>query len=172
MRALAPYFGSASLLALVAALGFAVSVQLGRPQGTLNAEIADPTVVETDGAGFTLPSARPAVFYDAITDRPLFSPERRPRTAEPMVEPEAPVVTEEPEVPEMAAAPSLEPPNLRLMGVMTIDGTAAALVQLSDAPAEWVKVGQSLGGWDLKDIGPDWITLTHEETETRVDMYR
>ena len=108
---------------------------------------------------------RPAIYYEAITDRPLFAPDRRPFT--PVIIAPAPPSSE----PEPEPIPEL-PPELVLMGTMGTAQNPIALIEHDGASAEWAAVGTDFEGWALTDIGPDWIVISDGTTDLRLDMFQ
>lgn len=111
----------------------------------------------------TLRGMRPNAYYDAVTDRPLFAPQRRP--FEPAV-----VVDTEPQAPEPVAVEEPQP-IFRLKGVMNIDGGYRALVESSAGVTEWIEEKNELSGWVIEEIGPDWVEIKKNESSIRLDMY-
>lgn len=99
---------------------------------------------------FTPLSIEPLSAYAVISDRPLFSPERRPLVA-PTVAP-APVA---PVMPQVAA-----PTDLRLSAIVTTGGKQIALIQRGGGSStERVAIGATLSGWQVIAIERDSVTL-------------
>lgn len=166
---LLPTLGTGLLAALTIGLGLAVSrapfeVPLEGEAGT--------TAVTATGNGGTntlnLPAPRPAVFYEAVTDRPLFAPGRRPEQQQPEVPApvEAPAVIDTPTEPE-----PVQPADLQLHGTLDDGRTGRALVSIGGEPATWLQQGDSIAGWTIATIGPDWIDLEQDSRKTRIDLY-
>lgn len=111
---------------------------------------------------------RPAVYYAAITDRPLFAPMRRP----------TPPDSGQVEVlPQADAEPVADLPAEAVVPVLTLHGTMAmtdggsALIGAEDQPPEWVAVGGNIAGFTLNTVGPDWAQLSSSKTELKLDLY-
>jgi general secretion pathway protein N len=90
----------------------------------------------------------PMSVYDAINDRPLFLPSRKPIAA--------------PAAAGTAAAPAGPPPlpAVTLVGVLLGGGNSVAEIKTNGAAfSQAMRVGDTLGGWQIAAIGPDHITL-------------
>jgi hypothetical protein len=86
--------------------------------------------------------------FDAINDRPLFLPTRKPLA----------VPADKAAANTGATAPPL--PSLALVGVILDGQNSLAMVKLAGAPfAEAMAVGASIGGWQITSVGPDKIVL-------------
>jgi len=92
----------------------------------------------------------------ATVERPLFAPQRsRP-----------PVAAEEHE--EVAAPPPPPPPSYELLGVVTHDGRAIALLsRAEDGTSFRVEVGDTVGGWQVSSVEPKSVRLTRQDGTTR-----
>ena len=91
--------------------------------------------------------APPQAAFEAINDRPLFLPSRKPIAA-PATGP--------------GAAPAGPPPlpNMAVVGVIGDAQNSIAMVKLGGAPfAQAMGVGAALGGWQIASIAPDKIVL-------------
>jgi hypothetical protein len=118
--------------------------------------------------GAWVPVRRPAVYYAAITDRPLFAPLRRP------VPPDSGLAEAQPEaaaVPEADIADQAVVPVLALHGTMVMSGGGSALIGVDDQPPEWIAVGGVIAGFTVNSIGPDWAQLSSSKTDLKLDMY-
>jgi hypothetical protein len=106
--------------------------------------------------------------FDAVLERPLFSPTRRPRT---MPAPLVPVAAE----PQFAAASKPEPdePPFRLVGTVSRRGSSEALVTLGGS-GELVRLeaGGELEGWVVNGIGPDHLEVERDGTRRRLEILR
>lgn len=168
---LLPLLGTASLIAVVAMLG-AKALEVSR------VELQQPATLETTQNSVPISDSaqivtRPAIYYAAITDRPLFEPDRRPYVAEPQTPPPEPEplavpIIEEPEPVVQVEAP---PPTLSLQGIMTRDNKNAALIGIDGADPEWMAQGEPISTWVLSEIGNDWIEISRDARRIRVDMY-
>ena len=111
---------------------------------------------------------RPAVYYAAITDRPLFAPSRRPTP---------PDGSQAAVLPQAEAAPAVDlstetvVPVFTLHGTMAMAGAGSALIGADNQPPEWVAVGGSIAGFTLNTVGPDWAQLSSSKTELKLDLY-
>lgn len=115
----------------------------------------------------TLPVPRPAVFYAAITQRPLFAPSRRP--GKPLADAALPDITSTDPV--VSVVPPAPAPSITLKGTaLTRDGWTA-LIGTEDQPAKWVSLGGTLYGFTLVAVGPDWAELTSETSDLKLELY-
>lgn len=134
------------LVGVVAAMGFALvadrsstvdapaqAVQL--PEGT--ATIEEVMLEFPDRAAFA-----------AITERPLFLPDRRPLAGDETDNRAAP-----------APKAELPPPQVVLSGIVTIGEGRRALMALPREDAQLYATGQSLGGWRVSEITEDSVEL-------------
>lgn len=88
-----------------------------------------------------------------VTDRQLFSPERRDFAAAAI----APFIP----APPLAVAAETQPMHLdiKLIGTRNIRASRAALMQYSDADAEWFPLGETIEGWTIHEISSREVTL-------------
>ena len=114
-----------------------------------------------------MPQSRPDVFYQAITQRPLFAPSRRPNEPVSVV---APATTTRPVQPQPAPI-ARQPENLRLTGVFGQDAAKSALIDDSNGHAIWVQVETQIDGWTVTDIGADWILLSDGDATFRLELF-
>ena len=167
---LLPLVGTASLLAVLMLLGMQASkvyqTKLTHP------EPAAPIDMPTEKSAPNLTAARPAVYYNAITQRPLFEPSRRPYVQK--IEPPEPEPTPESVVktPEPAPEKETPPPGVLLQGVIADKERNAALISVNGQEPSWVTQGQDIQGWTLNAIGNDWIEISRQARIIRVDMYK
>lgn len=115
------------------------------------AEFALPDVhVKPKAIAMQMPApfiAPPQAAFEAINDRPLFLPSRKPIAA-PATSP--------------GAAPAGPPPlpNMAVVGVIGDAQNSIAMVKLAGSPfAQAMGVGASLGGWQIASIAADKIVL-------------
>lgn len=113
------------------------------------------------GEARVLPSPRPDVFYEAITDRPLFAPSRRPEMISEVVAIEEPKQIEE----------ILRPENLVLSGVLGGTPSRSAFISVGGLEGEWFRTNDEIEGWAITDIGPDAITLTDGNDSFRLELF-
>lgn len=163
MAKLLPLAGTLLLtIIMAAALGWAAhSSQQMASSDTISAAPYIPGPVPAIAAP-ELAAPRPAIFYKAITDRPLFAPGRRPASQTAEVQPENPV----------PAATHAEPSaKFTLKGTMQIGEKVSALLELNDGDPVWLEVGETLAEWKLTDVSGDWIELTKNSEIIRVELY-
>ncbi|WP_134643102.1 hypothetical protein [Pseudaestuariivita atlantica] len=102
--------------------------------------------------------------YDAILERPLFAPTRRPVVIAALPEPEPDLTTQ-------LAAPEAPAPVIRLRGVIGATGGNRALVTVDGADGGWLTEGTEVSGWTVTGIGPDWLDISRGEIRKRIDLY-
>ncbi|MCB2099956.1 MAG: hypothetical protein KDE22_03745 [Rhodobacterales bacterium] len=99
--------------------------------------------------------------FAVITNRPVFSPTRRP--PEPKPEPPVPVAKAAP------AEPEIETGQYRLIGVIIDEGGSIALVKDKRSPDMLrVSVGDTLAGWTVEKVEADSITLRQDDVVDQV----
>lgn len=167
---LLPMVGTGLLAGLVAILA-ARAVDFGAGATPVSPSIALANPVEIGPQ--TSPSEpvrtrgpRNAVFYAAITDRPLFAPTRRPVVAETDLEPQP---VEEVVVPSDDVATVF--PEFRFLGSMTTEAGALALIAAGEGAAEWLARDMEVQGWRLDAIGEDWVELSSGDRKTRLELF-
>lgn len=89
--------------------------------------------------------------FSVITERPLFSPSRRPNAPR-----EAAPVS----MPQPVAPVPLAPPAATLVGILLSPEGGAAVLRLADGKSSSLTRGDRLGEWVLVEIEPDRIVLT------------
>jgi hypothetical protein len=97
-------------------------------------------------------AAQPLDLLSDTRDRPLFSPTRRPPPPPP------------PPVVERVAPPApVPPPNVVLLGVVTDENGARAVVR-SNSPDKIVRarLGELIDGWQVTQIEPRRLVLSHD----------
>lgn len=127
-----------------------------------------PQVTAAAPVALDLPPEQPPVYespapnqFDAIANRPLFSPSRRPFVPE--VEEEAEAAPE--------AEPDLGPPEVELVGVMLSDKQRAALLApTAGGQLQWLYEGQSWEDWVIEKIEPDRATLRQGERGAMLEL--
>lgn len=160
--------GAVELLALLLALAAAIVLVWPAAVTIPAVERSAPT-----------PPVRPAVappsdsLRDAIVATNLFSGSRRApreRFRLPGTEPLAPLPTEPLPLPPGASEPMVGP---QLFGIVQVDGTARALLQVqSDLPPRLVAVGDRVGGWRVQRIAADRIELQSSSGTRTVRLSR
>lgn len=108
--------------------------------------------------------------YPEITERPLFSPERRPfvpaQNEEAGVE-GAVVMHEDSPVPSVA-----ELDGLVVRGVLISNGSRQAVIELGvTGPSEIVGIGYQRGGWELTRIESGGVTFSNGTTDYEVELW-
>ena len=170
MASFLPFFGTGTLILSVALIGKQAVTIVTTPQDDLNAKNSIKTELSfSEKSKIVFRKDRSDIYYSAITERPLFAPTRRPVSA---VDRTLPDTILENVAPVEASAPeALKPPQLALHGVMNSLDHLSALLSLNDSTPEWFSQGAVIQGWNLGAIGDDWVILTRNEHEHRVDMY-
>ena len=125
-------------------------------------EVSPQSVPPHAAADASWPKPRPLASFDrfvAITDRPLFSPTRRPRPVRP---PEAPQPTgprRDPEPPPLEAV---------LAGILISPEGNSAILRLDEGRSAIVRQGGVLKGWTLKAVSSDRVVFSLAGSETEV----
>ena len=124
------------------------------------------SALQIDSPDTRQPSASPIrrsdVYYQAITDRPIFSETRRPFTPE-QAPPEP--VSESPQKTTEA------PPLVRLLGVMSGAEQTRVLVSVDGNTPIWLSQGEKIGAWTISETGTDWFEIASGEQSIRLDLY-
>jgi len=129
--------------------------------GELTAEPPAPAAA-TEPPAAPVPAAPPAqerVFvmpplqsYAEVTERPLFSPSRRPAT-----------------VTQQVAGPAS---SLALVGVVISRDGGVALIRSGKAPAlARVREGQQIEGWTVRSIAPDRVVVRNGTSEAQLKLH-
>ncbi|SMR83565.1 hypothetical protein SAMN04488030_0042 [Aliiroseovarius halocynthiae] len=167
-----PVLGTGILLGVVVALGALTITQMFAPERTVvqfasqKTNIASVQNANTSTAP-DLPK-RAAVYFEAISERPIFAPTRRPavETVEEIAVIEPEVVPEPVEI-----KPSL-PPNIKLHGISGDRENLSALLSIEGGSPDWAPVGTLFGNWKLTDVGADWVLLKSGDAFHRVELYQ
>ena len=170
IKRLFPLIGTSSLLFVVAMLGWKMAeVYKAKPAFVSEMAVGAPQTPAMAAIRAQAPQ-RPAIYYAAITDRPLFEPSRRPYIQQEI----APEPTPDPvaEAPTPTAPEELPPPELTLQGVMTLNDSVAALIGINGETPEWVSIGDPISDWTLSEVGSDWIEISRKARHIRVEMYK
>jgi hypothetical protein len=150
------------LLLACAGLGTVVALELSEGVPIAPAVTAAPPeagALDAPGEPLTF-EPPPRRRFQAIGDRPLFSPSRRPWE---------PPVEDTPVSPEAAAPPPA--PALALVGVLLTAQSRAALLQGEEQGAlAWVREGEEWSGWHLDLVEQDRVHLRAGEREEVVEL--
>lgn len=146
---------------------WALDVTAKQP-GLPSFEMAPPQATRAAPSRAASRPLRPEVYYDAVTQRPLFAPDRRPLVLDDTSE----AAPEEPVVAAKSEPVVVPPPALLLLGVMGTADENRALVQNADGEALWLTQGTELGGWTIDRIGPNWLDLSRASETIRIEMYQ
>jgi len=109
------------------------------------------------------------VFYEAITQRPLFAPNRRPATSN---EPMAEQVAEPDPEPVTATSEHIAAPEISLHGIMRNGTVRHAFLSVSSQEPAWVALNTEISGWRLETIENNWIELVRQDHKHRVELYK
>ncbi|MDA7966148.1 hypothetical protein [Ruegeria sp.] len=168
MKPLLPALSGTSVLAVIAALscyvaGSVVTSVPARSSLTTEAQQIQPE--DPNEANNTARSPRSKIYYAAIVERPLFAPERRPKTQ---------VAADDEQEPAIVAEPVMlsERPDVSVHGVMVDASGSKALISVAEESPQWAELGTSIGGWTVSDIGPDWVELGLATETFRFEMYQ
>jgi hypothetical protein len=133
-------------LAAWQSMGWPIDISAIKPTGA-PATADRPTAADP---GSLVPRRRPVTELPETARRPLFAATRRPWVEKPKPQPvEAPVKVEAPPVPAYPAN------QLQLVGILqgTPNNAARALIRAGgDAQGSWIKVGESIKGWKLREV--------------------
>ena len=172
MRRIFPYLGTVVLLATAAfSAKYALQTQQALSEDVLLSSV-EPTDVGSAQTSSSVPTAvsmprlRPDVYYEAITDRPIFAPTRRPFV--PGQEKVEETVQSEEEQPQVARPL----PEFDLLGIMGSTDQPIALLKADSEPAEWYEIGESIDGWVLSEIDADWVEITDGNSNVRLEMFQ
>lgn len=165
IRWLAPLLGT---LVLVLSSGVAVLVAdrtlRDIPDTPVHGAARMPLAAQPDAQAVTLlPGRHPAIYFAAITDRPLFAPTRRPGmelAATPTAPPQP-----------VSAVPSDPTADVQLLGTIMMGERASALLVIGNQPPSWIGVGTVVAGFKLSGVGPDWAELASDTKTVRLDLY-
>lgn len=118
----------------------------------------------------------------ALKERPLFSETRRLPVVEPEIsawaDEKVPEMEEEPlwnEEAEQAVveAPSVLPPELHFLGLLSEDQEQMALVRLGGDESEtWVRAGEEINGWTVAKVTSSQLILHLLDEEHIVELIR
>jgi hypothetical protein len=169
----APFAGTALLAAALAGSLYLALLRAPAAQPEVQ-PVAQATDASLHAATeFALPQRRSDLYYQAIDERPLFAPTRRPvapiATA---VAPETQVPQEpEPTIEPVTAAPSEPPPEFRLVGVMQTPKAGRVLIAIGGSAPAWFNEDDEIQGWRITSVKPGSATLTHDEMVIELEIY-
>lgn len=111
------------------------------------APAGDSRAAGAKDAEIAMPAAPPGQLTET-TSRPLFTASRRPFEQKAEAPPPPPVEV---------AKPATPPDHLKLVGVVRLGGgLEKALIRSSaDVPGRWVPVGDSVDGWQVREVSID-----------------
>ncbi|MEO8531354.1 MAG: hypothetical protein ABI459_09020 [Deltaproteobacteria bacterium] len=169
---LAPIAGTA-LLATVLAGSVMLVMRQQSVESVPPVPLSTTTPENVSATTINMPARRPDLYYQAIADRPLFSPTRRPFEPDVVLtgaaEPD-PKMTATP-VTEPAAQPAEPPPDFRLLGLMTTAKGGRALIAVGDTAATWFGDGENLMGWRIGAVTRNGLTLTKDKIVINLEIY-
>lgn len=101
-----------------------------------------------------MPSRKPTSNFDAIVERPLFSPTRRPTPPKQAAA-----------KPQALTAPAPPPPPLAatLLGIIIAPDVRSAVVRMSSGRSVTVVEGGSIEGWELKRVEPEYAQFRYND---------
>ena len=160
-----PFLGSA-LLGTFAAMLVYVAVTQGRAGASSATPIVAEPATETalfQDRSFATPAPRPDVFYEAITERPLFAPARRPTADASRVSAPVPAVVPKQE-------PTI-PVGWRLTGILGGDGNRSALIAAGGGEADWFREDDQIEGWTVRLITDSRVTLSAGDAGFDLELF-
>ncbi|MHA3915832.1 hypothetical protein [Halovulum sp. GXIMD14793] len=169
MTRLAPILGSIFLILVTGIVAEWVMTMKAAPPRIMPASAVVSDAPQTPQSQAAIATARPASYYSAITERPLFEVTRRP------VRPDAPPPEPKPEpvaVPEPEPEPKPVFPDVALMGVLMTGDTPRALLGLPGQDANWMRQGQEMAGWTVTKIAADHVEFKNQEEVVLLDLYK
>lgn len=110
-------------------------------------------------------NTRPKVYYNAITDRPLFTPDRRPVSKE--REPQVEVVEPEVGVDDKAEIST----NITIYGILKTGDRGSALMSFDDGERQWIQLNKEISGWTLTQISSEWVKVKNNNDEIKIWLY-
>lgn len=162
----------ASLVATVACSGLAYANWSALKEDVDIAPYRAQAAIEAPKVTVTAVRVRaPLGDLQETTQRPLFSPTRRPQV--PASEQIAPASQETPVAQQDAAPEATKLPDIRLLGVLH-DGSSRtrALLQIQDAiAAGWVDIGSDISGWRLSEVQRDHVVLEAANERKTISLY-
>jgi hypothetical protein len=112
----------------------------------------------------------PLQAFAAVVERPLFAPTRRfVRPVDPQA-PEPEAVAEVEEAPPEPEATGPERPDLRFFGTVRQGGKMAALVT-GESGVERLRVGDTVGDWQVTEVTGDRLVLVHEDERLAYEIF-
>lgn len=110
-------------------------------------------------------ATRSEIYFQAVLDRPVFAPTRRPTVTD--------AIEDAPE--EVAPATQVvatTTPDMLLLGVLSGGESSKLLVSVSGGSPIWVTKGDEIDGWTLTDAGADWAEVSQNQMKFRLDLYQ
>lgn len=145
-----PWWRNIPLLLIYAGgLGW-IAYELQRPQPSLNTE-------QTDSPATAYRVVSPLTFdstidqFDAIVQRPLFRPDRRPPSVASRPDPKTPIPPPSSDAKDIA--------GLRVSAVFSNPETIAALIEMNGNERKIIHRGDRIGSWKVLEIRGDQVTL-------------
>jgi hypothetical protein len=165
MRAFLPWVGTGLLIVSASGLGMAALQPMRSIDSPVIRVVPDRPTGSLESDTLSLLPPRPAAYYLAIMERPLFAPSRRPAEQQAL---EVQPVARQPEEP---AEPQRPRPSLRLLGMMSNGASTSALISVDGGEATWITQGEPVAEWALSAIGPNWIELSLNGDLLHLDLY-
>lgn len=169
-----PLVGSATLALTLGGTLFLATQRTN--DATAGAVIAPPASEATtmESNEIVLPVRRGKLYYAAITDRPLFTPSRRPHVVS-STESEKPtpdIVEPEPVVDAVVEVEIEEPmPDFRLLGVFAAGASRKALIAVGDNAPSWLEDGANIQGWNIGAVSTRGVTISKNGKTFDLEIY-
>lgn len=111
----------------------------------------------------------PIISMLQASQRPLFSPDRRPWTPPPL---EPPAATVEQLSPDVQVAPPSPPPFVMLLGIQkSPNGATVLLAAEAGSTPIWLKEGESYKSWHVRNINPASVDLAYGDSKLTLELY-
>ena len=166
-----PYLGTGCLFVTVGIAGLGAYTAITKPLPAM------PIQSDNGSSSSSIPDPKPHLrrtlsdkYYAAVTDRPLFTPSRRPLAQETRAIPLAEQKSQSEG--EHALQPAVpEAPPFQLHGTLLTAVRPSALLSFPDSEPEWIQTGTKVQGWHLDAIGDGWVSLTRGEKTFKLELY-
>ena len=172
-RILLPVLGTATLLLPSILLGTMAINALAGPRDIDRAASAPLFVGPPTGGAVTneQTASEPQPSYQAVLERPLFAPTRLPIPIQAVAiesDAETPIVVLDAPVVEVT---EIQPPTFELKGVWR--NTRASLVYIEQPGRDrvWVGIDYLIDGWQIVEIGRNWVTIAQGGQQIRVSLF-
>ena len=168
---LLPFLGTGGLLISVGITGLGTYAALIKPLPEVPVQTErgsnEPAAADARPHSRRVLSGR---YYAAVTDRPLFSPSRRPLTKETTGQTSA---EHQDQIASAAAAPPevLKTPQFQLHGTLMTAGQPSALLSTPDSEPNWVTLGASVQGWQLDNVENGRVSLKNGNRTFELELY-